>query len=57
MATCSITDPFVVDANDFYKAVAESKEAGEEMKKQPDRPRAKSRRVTEEDMKKLLEKI
>jgi len=53
MATCSVTDPFVVKANDFYKALAASMEDAEAREKRP-RPRVESRPMTKDEVKAWL---
>jgi len=45
MATCSIKDPFVVDAKDFIRALNEAEKALEEEKKHP-RPKVNGRKRT-----------
>jgi hypothetical protein len=55
MATCSITDPFTVKANDFYRAVVDSMEAADKTKGRPAPPSVKARPMTKEEIKRLLD--
>ena len=54
MATRSITDPFVVKAVDFYKAAAEADKLAEERKKRPAPPTVHVRKMTDDEMDRMM---
>jgi hypothetical protein len=54
MATCSITDPFVVKAADFYRAVEEADRLAEERKKSPAPSLVHVREMTNEELDKFM---
>jgi hypothetical protein len=56
MATRSITDPFVVKAADFYRAIAEAEKDAEERKKRPAPPKVHVSKMTDEDMERMMRK-
>jgi hypothetical protein len=56
MATSSITAPFVVNADDFYKALDESMRISDEGKKLPHSERAESRPMAKEEIMRLVDK-
>jgi hypothetical protein len=54
MATCSITDPFVVKAADFYRAVEEADQLAAERKKRPASPPVHVREMTNEELEEFM---
>ena len=54
MATRSITDPFVVKAVDFYKAVAEADKLSEERKKRPAPKDVHVNKMTDEEADRMM---
>ena len=54
MATRSITDPFVVKAADFYRAVAEADKQAEERRKRQAPPEVHVRKMTDEEADKMM---
>ena len=54
MATRSITDPFVVKAVDFYRAIAEADKKAEERKKRQAPPEVHVTKMTDEEADKMM---
>jgi hypothetical protein len=54
MATCSITDPFVVKASDFYRAIAKAEKDAEERKKRPAPPKVHVTKMTDEEADRMM---
>jgi replication-associated recombination protein RarA len=57
MATCSITDAFVVDANDYYRALDAAMKAAEEAKKRPVPPKVEAAQLKGAELKHFMEKL
>jgi hypothetical protein len=55
MATCSITDPFVVKAEDWYRTVAEAEKDAEERKKRPAPPKVHVTELTDEKRREIFD--
>jgi hypothetical protein len=54
MATRSITDPFVVNAADWYRAILEAEKKTEERKKHPIPSTVSVSKMTKEDMDRMM---
>jgi hypothetical protein len=54
MATCSITDPFVVKAEDWYSAVAEAEKDAEKREKRPTPSEVRVTEMTDEKRKEIF---
>jgi hypothetical protein len=54
MATRSITDPFVVKAEDWYRTIAKAEKDAEERSKRPAPPKVRVTKMTKEDMNKMM---